>query len=115
MTNIQKEYKTRASALSASRKQEYENAVSNLSPAEIREENRIRRLLKKTSKRARPARTRLIKDPNAPKRPQSPFIKFCMEQGVLGASHPQQGLKEAGSRWRSMSDAEKRVDIQFTV
>ena len=85
--------------------------MANLSPAEIKEENQKRRLLAKKFKSSS-ARIRLVRDPNAPKRPRTAYIRFFQEQygpDVTTGRTIQENAKEAGARWKTMSDAEKRV------
>ena len=81
-----------------------------MSAHQIKEENRKRRFVAKNFKNAGAKYTRLIKDPNAPKRPLSPYVLFYMEtrEGDVSATV---GAKEAAARWKTLSDAEKRVNI----
>lgn len=51
---------------------------------------------------------RIIKDPNAPKKPSSAYLRYAMEHITPGIPI-QQSAKESGARWKSMSEAEKRV------
>lgn len=78
-----------------------------MSPTQIKEENSKRRTLAKNFRTSK-ARTRLIKDPNAPKKPISAYLRFFTENYTPGAS-VQEAAKEASQRWKSMSETEKRV------
>jgi hypothetical protein len=78
-----------------------------MSPSQIKEENAKRRNLKKNFKSSK-ARTRLIKDPHAPKKPMTAYLRFFTEHVTPGAS-VREAAREASQRWKSMSDDEKRV------
>lgn len=78
-----------------------------MSPSQIKEENAKRRILKKSFKGST-ARTRLIKDPNAPKRPMTAYLRFFTEHVTPGVS-VKEAAREASQRWKSMSDDEKHV------
>jgi len=101
----QETYKTRAATINATRKQAYASAISRMSPTEIKEENTKRRLLAKKYKQK--TNTRIIKDPNAPKRPLSGYLRFSIENRTPGAPVAE-AAKESGQRWRAMSVAEKQ-------
>ena len=81
--------------------------IARLSPSQIKEENSKRRLLAKSFKASK-ANTRLIKDPNAPKKPISGYLRFFQEHYTPGVPVPE-AAKEASRRWKSMSEAEKSV------
>jgi hypothetical protein len=76
-----------------------------MSPDDIAAENQKRRTLitKYKSKK-----TKLIKDPNAPKRPLSGYIRYFMETRDATIT-PTAAASQSSARWRSMSEAEKRV------
>jgi hypothetical protein len=76
-----------------------------MSPDEIIAENQKRRTLitKYKSKK-----TKLIKDPNAPKRPLTAYIRFFLENRDTTIATKDAAAKSA-ARWRTLSDAEKRV------
>ena len=59
--------------------------IAKLSPSQIKEENSKRRLLAKSFKASK-ANTRLIKDPNAPKKPLTAYLRFFKEHYTPGAS-----------------------------
>jgi len=78
-----------------------------MTPAQIKEENSKRRVLaKKFSKSGKGIR--LIKDPNAPKRPQTAYLRFATESYTPGTPISE-SAKQAGQRWKSMSESQKRV------
>jgi hypothetical protein len=77
-----------------------------MSPADIKEENSKRRLLAK--KYNQKSNTKIIKDPNAPKRPTTAYLRFALENMVPGVSIGD-SAKENGQRWKLMSEADKRV------
>ena len=104
---INQTWKTRAQSINVSRKQEHDKLIAKLSPSQIKEENSKRRLLAKRFKASK-ANTRLIKDPNAPKKPLTAFLRFFMEHYTPGTAIPESS-KEASRLWKSMSEAEKRV------
>jgi hypothetical protein len=83
-----------------------------LSPAQIKEENSKRRTLAKNFKSSK-TRTRLIKDPNAPKKPLTAYLRFFTETFTPGTPVPE-AAKEASQRWKSMSESDKRVIPQLT-
>jgi hypothetical protein len=74
---------------------------------EIKEENRKRRSLKRNFKSSS-ARTRLLKDPNAPKHPTSAYLRFFTETYEPGAVISE-AAKAASARWKTLSAAEKAV------
>jgi hypothetical protein len=74
---------------------------------EIKEENRKRRNLKRNFK-STTARTRLIRDPNAPKHPTSAYLRFFTEIYEPGTVISQ-ASKAASARWKALSAAEKAV------
>jgi hypothetical protein len=78
-----------------------------MSPAQIKDENSKRRILAKNFKTSK-SRSKLIKDPNAPKRPMTAYLRFATENYTPGTSI-QESAKESSARWKSMSDSEKRV------
>ncbi|XP_066501818.1 high mobility group protein B3b [Hoplias malabaricus] len=58
-------------------------------------------------------RTKLKKDPNAPRRPPSGFLLFCAEhRPSIKAQNPSYGIgdvaKKLGAMWNNMSDSEKQ-------
>jgi hypothetical protein len=81
--------------------------IARLSPSQIKEENSKRRLLAKSFKASK-ANTRLIKDPNAPKKPLTGYLRFFREHYTPGVPIPE-AAKEASRLWKAMSEAEKRV------
>jgi hypothetical protein len=101
-----KTWSGRAEAINATRKQEYQNAVASMTPQEIKIENSKRRLLAK--KYNQKTNTHIIKDPNAPKRPISAFLRFSIENRTPGAGVTE-AAKEAGQRWKAMSVSDKQV------
>jgi len=102
-------WSSRAEAINATRKQEYQNAVASMTPQEIKTENTKRRLLAKKYKQKH--NTHLIKDPNAPKRPVSAFLRYANDTRVPGASVTE-GAKEASQRWKALSVSDKQPYLQ---
>jgi len=99
---------TRAKAETATRKQVYTTTIAGLSRVQIQEENQKRRILaKKYGKTTRPANKRLIRDPKAPKRPTTGYLRFALKQLTPGVPLGQSS-KASAILWKSMSDAEKR-------
>jgi hypothetical protein len=83
-----------------------------MSPDQIKAENSKRRALKKSGSRASPKKIRLIKDPNAPKRPRSAFNFFVQDSVTLG-SGARNEMREIGRRWKALSDTDRRVSNPF--
>lgn len=81
--------------------------IAKLSPSQIKEENAKRRLLAKSFKASK-ANTKLIKDPNAPKKPITAYLRFFQEHYTPGVP-VSEAAKESSRRWKSMSAAEKSV------
>jgi len=81
--------------------------IAKLSPSQIKEENSKRRLLAKSFKASK-ANTRLIKDPKAPKKPLTAYLRFFKDHYMPGLPISE-AAKEASRRWKSMSEAEKSV------
>jgi hypothetical protein len=98
-------YRERAAIQSKTRKADYEKAVAKLSRSEIKEENRKRRILRSKYKSKS---AKIIKDPNAPKRALSAFVRFYIENKEPGVAAVQ-GSAHATQLWKTMSDTEKQV------
>jgi HMG (high mobility group) box len=80
-----------------------------LSPEEIKEENAKRRKLKKDfGVKSRSKVTRII-DPNAPKRPTTPYIYFIKEQTRTPGAKSVDFVKDCAQKWRALSQDDKRV------
>jgi len=84
-----------------------------MDPKEIKEENAKRRKLAKLQPNASHKRTKLIKDPNAPKRPRSAYVRFYLENRTAGQTIAV-GAREASSRWKAMSASEKKVNLNIS-
>jgi hypothetical protein len=80
-----------------------------MSPQEIKEENSRRRRLKTKFGVKTKKKTQLITDPNAPKRPTTPFIYFFKEQYRPYGSKAGEFMKDCAERWKSLKDEDKRV------
>ncbi|BFZ57585.1 hypothetical protein PYCC9005_004637 [Savitreella phatthalungensis] len=100
----------------ADRKQAYDEFVSTLTPRQIREENALRRKLRREQKEAGTlnknsmANLREIKDPRAPKKPQSAYIKFFMESRETPEFRglPVTELAKAVSaKWKTLTEQDK--------
>jgi len=76
-----------------------------MSTDEILAENKNRRLL---ITKFKSKKTKLIKDPNAPKRPMTAYIRFYMDNRD-GSLPAKDAASQSAARWRALSDAEKRV------
>jgi hypothetical protein len=76
-----------------------------MSPDEISAENQKRRTLitKYKSKK-----TKLIKDPSAPKRPLTAYLRYFLENRDVTIA-TKDAASQSAARWRTLSDAEKRV------
>ena len=100
----------------ADRKQAYESFVSGLTPRQIREENALRRKLRREAKEAGTlnknsmAHLREIKDPRAPKKPQSAYIKFFMssrDQPEFSGLPVTELAKAVSTKWKTLQDGDK--------
>lgn len=93
--------------MNETRKQEYSAFLAKLSPAQIKEENAKRRSLKRHFKSSTKA-TRLIKDPNAPKKPTTAYLRFFTETYEPGAVIAD-AARAASRRWKTMTASDKAV------
>jgi hypothetical protein len=55
-------------------------------------------------------RLRLLKHPDAPKRPRTPYIQFVMERMGNNVEKRTDLIKEIAFEWNHLSDEDKEVD-----
>ena len=100
------------------REREHNTYMSSLTPEDIKRENTFRAAQRRSGK----SRRGNIKDPNAPKKPLSAYFMFLQRirsdpvlvKGVFG--HETETTKQsvlAAEKWRSMTDEERKVRMNF--
>ncbi|KAF8514814.1 high mobility group box domain-containing protein, partial [Hysterangium stoloniferum] len=102
-------------------KENYERELAiwkrTLTPADVERENAFRTAQRKSGK----SRQKNINDPNAPKRPLSPYFLYLQamradqqmaKQVFGGVTAPIQQSVLAAEKWRSMGEAEKRPYLE---
>lgn len=80
-----------------------------MTPDQITQENKRRR--KEISKGKRKSKYKLLKHPDLPKKPKTPYIHFVVER--MG-DNAEKGvavdrIRELASEWRQLSDEDKEV------
>jgi hypothetical protein len=104
---LTKAYNEKAKDVTARRKQVYEAAVAKMSPHDIVAENSKRRYLGRHFSSAPRKNTLAIKDPRAPKRPMTSFLRYLVERHMPGTGRVD--FKGHAQQWKDMSAGEKRV------
>ncbi|CAG8678737.1 15170_t:CDS:2 [Rhizophagus irregularis] len=86
-------------------KTSHEAWLRSLTLDQIAQENKRRRM--EMSKGRRKSKLKLLKHPDQPKRPKTPYIHFVVERMSDNAEKGAVRIKELASEWRQLSDEDK--------